>query len=97
MYAGGRITHDTTKTSQMIWDESYNKRYFEMMLDYNGQILLDSRSGPMITGRKDVRYYENTNGVFPIAYRNLLISTGIGMDHLQLPGFSTFHLKDYVP
>ena len=94
MYAGGRIKHDTTETSQMIWDEVYNKRYFEMMLDYNGQILLEVGAHDHW---EDVRYYENTNGVFPIAYRNLLISTGIGMDHSQLPGFSTFHLKDYVP
>ena len=75
MYAGGRIKHNTTQKSQMIWDKTYNKRYFDLMLEYKDQVLLEVGAHDHW---EDLRYYENKDGD---AYRNLLISTGVGMDH----------------
>lgn len=75
----------------MMWDKTYNKRYFDMMLEYKDQVVLEVGAHDHW---EDVRYYENKDGD---AYRNLLISTGIGMDHKQLPGFSTFYLKNKIP
>jgi hypothetical protein len=36
---------------------------------------------------EDIRVYENKDGDI---YRNMIIATGISLDHGQLPGFNTF-------
>ena len=75
IYAGSRIKHDSSGSVSNLWDATYNQRYFDLLLKYKDKVLLE------IGGHdhwEDIRYYKNKDGEM---YRNLVVATGIGLDH----------------
>ena len=88
IYAGARVNHDDTQSVSSMWDSDYNSRYFDLLLAYKDQVMLE------VGGHdhwEDIRVYKNKHGDI---YRNLIIATGVGLDHGQLPGFNTLKVAN---
>ena len=75
---------------QDLWGSDYKNRYFDLLLQYKDQIVIE------LAGHdhwEDLRYYEDSDGN---SYRNLFIAAGVGLDHNQLPGFNTLKVDEYT-
>ena len=60
---------------QDLWGSDYKNRYFDLLLQYKDQIVIE------LAGHdhwEDLRYYEDSDGN---SYRNLFIAAGVGLDH----------------
>jgi hypothetical protein len=90
IYAGARVKHDDSQSVSSMWDKDYNDRYFDLLLKYKDQVMLE------VGGHdhwEDIRVYKNKDGDI---YRNMIIATGVGLDHYQLPGFNTFKVENQM-
>lgn len=59
IYAGARVKHDDTSKMSDLWTDTYNSRYFDLLLQYPSQLIIE------IAGHdhwEDLRSYENKDG-----------------------------------
>lgn len=75
IYAGGRGKHSNALKYEDLWTASYDDNYFDLLEKNRDRLMLE------IAGHdhwEDLRVFEDANGEL---YRNLLVLTGVGMDH----------------
>jgi hypothetical protein len=83
IYAEARGKQATGEKFEELWFSTWNKRYFDLLEANKDNLMIE------IAGHdhwEDMRLFVDSQGK---PFRNLLIGTGIGTNHFQLPGFNT--------
>jgi len=90
IYAGARVKHDNSYSTEDLWGERYDKAFFNEVRDHMDKIIME------VAGHDhwlDVRSYNDKHGD---TFRNLLIGNALSPVRGQMPGYSRFKIEGQV-